>query len=418
MSESIDLKAKSENINGTVMEKKRSCDIIGSISPEAKKLKNDGGQTLKEESSANEGNFRDDSSREAGVDKENKESQDTVDLSASEQKLIATKGITEVDCQFHVESHTGNKQTEENNSSMENKHSSNSSSDQIEPSHQFTLIEADAAEDKGSRHTMEDAWVVLPDASSGIPGKLRCAHFAIYDGHGGRLAAEYVRAHLHANVLSAGLPRELMDVKAAKKAIIEGFRKTDENLLLESVAGGWQDGATAVCVWILGQMVLIANIGDAKAVLARSTTNDDQKSSGNSSFPLKAIVVTREHKAIYHQERARIQKAGGYVGANGRLQGRLEVSRAFGDRQFKKVGVSANPDVHSFELTKRENFMILGCDGLWGVFSPDDAVNFVARQLKEGLPTNVICRRLVREAIRERRCKDNCTAILVVFKHQ
>lgn len=25
------------------------------------------------------------------------------------------------------------------------------------------------------------------------------------------------------------------------------------------------------------------------------------------------------------------------MGANGRLQGRLEVSRAFGDRQFKKV---------------------------------------------------------------------------------
>lgn len=403
MSESIELKVKSENIDGTVMEKKRSCDIIGSTSPEAKKLKKDGGQTLKEESSANEGNFRDDSSREADVDKGNKESQDTVDLSASEQKLIATKGITEVDCQFRVESHTGNKQTEENNSSVENNHSSNSTSDQIEPSHQFTLIEADAAEDKGSRHTMEDAWVVLPDASSGIPGKLRCAHFAIYDGHGGRLAAEYARAHLHANVLSAGLPR---------------FRKTDENLLLESVAGGWQDGATAVCVWILGQMVLIANIGDAKAVLARSTTNDDQKSSENSSCPLKAIVVTREHKAIYHQERARIQKAGGFVGANGRLQGRLEVSRAFGDRQFKKVGVSANPDVHSFELTKRENFMILGCDGLWGVFGPDDAVNFVARQLKEGLPTNVICRRLVREAIRERRCKDNCTAILIVFKHQ
>lgn len=418
MSESVDLKAKSENINGTVMEKKRSSDIIGSTSPEAKKLKNDGGQTLKEESNANEGNFIDDSSRGAGVDTENKDNQDSVNLSGTEDNSIATKGITEVDCQFHVESYTGNEQTEENNNSVENKCSSNNSSDQIDCSHQFTVIEADAAEDKGSRHTMEDAWVVLPDASSGIPGKLRCAHFAIYDGHGGRLAAEYARAHLHSNVLSAGLPRELMDIKAAKKAIIEGFRKTDENLLKESVAGGWQDGATAVCVWILGQMVLIANIGDAKAVLARSTTNNDQKSSENFSYPLKAIVVTREHKAIYHQERARIQKAGGYVEANGRLQGRLEVSRAFGDRQFKKVGVSANPDVHSFELTKRENFMILGCDGLWGVFGPDDAVNFVARQLKEGLSTNAICRRLVREAIRERRCKDNCTAILIVFKHQ
>lgn len=34
-------------------------------------------------------------------------------------------------------------------------------------------IEANAAEDKGSRHTMEDAWVVLPDASLDSGGTLR-----------------------------------------------------------------------------------------------------------------------------------------------------------------------------------------------------------------------------------------------------
>ncbi|KAF6158358.1 hypothetical protein GIB67_022438 [Kingdonia uniflora] len=87
------------------------------------------------------------------------------------------------------------------------------------------IIEADAAEDKGSRHTMEDRWVVLEDASLGFPGNLRCSHFAIYDGHGGRLAAEFAQKHLHANVCSAGLPRELMDVKAAKKAILDGMIK-------------------------------------------------------------------------------------------------------------------------------------------------------------------------------------------------
>lgn len=38
----------------------------------------------------------------------------------------------------------------------------------------------------------------------------RCAHFAIYDGHGGRLAAEYAQKHLHKSVLSAGLPSELV----------------------------------------------------------------------------------------------------------------------------------------------------------------------------------------------------------------
>lgn len=70
----------------------------------------------------------------------------------------------------------------------------------------FVEIEADAAEDKGSRHTMEDASVVLLDASSDSPPNLRRAHFAIYDGHGGRLAAEYAQKRLHANVISAGLP--------------------------------------------------------------------------------------------------------------------------------------------------------------------------------------------------------------------
>ena len=34
-------------------------------------------------------------------------------------------------------------------------------------------IEADAAEDKGSRQTMEDAWVLLPSASLNSTGKLR-----------------------------------------------------------------------------------------------------------------------------------------------------------------------------------------------------------------------------------------------------
>ncbi|XP_010924512.1 probable protein phosphatase 2C 67 [Elaeis guineensis] len=282
----------------------------------------------------------------------------------------------------------------------------------------LSCIEADAAEDKGSRHTMEDAWVVLPDASLEYPGSLRCAHFAIYDGHGGRLAAEYAQRYLHANVLAAGLPRESMDVKAAKKAILEGFRRTDESLLQESAKGYWLDGATAVCIWILGQTVLVANIGDAKAILARSASADESLSLSNESrSPLKAIVMTREHKAIYPQERARIQKAGGSVGPNGRLQGRLEVSRAFGDRQFKKVGVIATPDVHSFELTRREQFIILGCDGLWGVFGPSDAVDFVQKQLEETSSATIAARRLVREAVRERRCKDNCTAILIVFRH-
>ena len=37
----------------------------------------------------------------------------------------------------------------------------------------FFAIEADAAEDKGSRHTMEDTWLIIQDSSSNLEGKLR-----------------------------------------------------------------------------------------------------------------------------------------------------------------------------------------------------------------------------------------------------
>ncbi|KAL3375262.1 hypothetical protein AABB24_006643 [Solanum stoloniferum] len=207
-----------------------------------------------------------------------------------------------------------------------------------------------------------------------------------------------------------------LDVKAAKKAILEGFRRTDESLLQESTKGGWQDGAAAVCVWVLGSKVFVANIGDAKAILARSSPTDGSNNTSDGSTPIKAIVLTREHKAIYPQERARIQKAGGSVSSNGRLQARLEVSRAFGDRQFKKVGVIATPDVHSFDLTERDHFIILGCDGLWGVFGTSDAVDFVQKLLKEGISVKAVSRRLVREAVRERQCKDNCSAVVIAFR--
>ncbi|MQM10261.1 hypothetical protein Taro_043153 [Colocasia esculenta] len=82
------------------------------------------------------------------------------------------------------------------------------------------------------------------------------------------------------------------------------------------------------------------------------------------------------------------------------------------------VGVIATPEVHSFDLTGREKFIILGCDGLWEVFGPSDAVDFVHKHLQDGLSATTIVRRLVREAVRERRCRDNCTAILVVFKNR
>ncbi|CAI5967101.1 unnamed protein product [Closterium sp. NIES-64] len=316
-----------------------------------------------------------------------------------------------------------------------------------------TRVAAGQAEDRGSRHTFEDvvvavadAWGDADDAPRGAD-RLRCSFYAVLDGHGGRRAAEWAAKHVNAAVIAAGLPREsvgaaavataavAVDIKKAKRAIIEGMKSTDEQLLKESLAGNWQDGATAVCVWVLGQHVFVANLGDAKAVLARepdaavppaATTPTTAASrpagsgpgsgAGSECAALKAIVVTREHKAIFPAERQRIEKAGGSV-INGRILGRLEVSRAFGDRQFKKAGVSCTPDISVFHLSPRDRFLLLACDGLWGVFSPADAVEFTQDLLQKGVSVESAARRVVKEAVWERKCKDNCSVLLLSFHH-
>lgn len=61
-----------------------------------------------------------------------------------------------------------------------------------------------------------------------------------------------------------------------------------------------------------------------------------------------------------------LDQAGGHV-TDGRLLGRVEVSRSFGDRAFKKVGMSAVPDLRAFQLGHSDRFILMGCDGFWGV---------------------------------------------------
>lgn len=127
---------------------------------------------------------------------------------------------------------------------------------------------------------------------------------------------------------------------------------------------------------------------------------------------LKSITITKEHKAIYPSERQRIEKAGGSV-QDGRLAGRLEVSRSFGDAAFKRMGASSVPNVTSFEIKAHDKFLIVACDGFWTLWSPDDAVRTAQGLLAEGREPKAVTNRLLNITVRERRCKDNCTVMLL-----
>uniref|UniRef100_A0A3B4FPJ9 ILK associated serine/threonine phosphatase n=1 Tax=Pundamilia nyererei TaxID=303518 RepID=A0A3B4FPJ9_9CICH len=135
------------------------------------------------------------------------------------------------------------------------------------------------------------------------------------------------------------------------------------------------------------------------------------------------LVLSKEHNPTIYEERMRIQRAGGTV-RDGRVLGVLEVSRSIGDGQYKRCGVISTPDLRRCQLTPNDRFLILACDGLFKVFSADEAVKFVlgvlqdgskekgAGQMEEERRFEAACQQLASEAVR-RGCADNVTVILV-----
>uniref|UniRef100_A0A1A8JPS7 Integrin-linked kinase-associated serine/threonine phosphatase 2C n=2 Tax=Nothobranchius kuhntae TaxID=321403 RepID=A0A1A8JPS7_NOTKU len=283
---------------------------------------------------------------------------------------------------------------------------------------------------QGEREEMQDAHVLLPDMSSCLsspPDLLsRVSYYAVFDGHGGARASRFAAENLHLS-LARKFPSgegEHLD-KLIKKCLLDAFRQTDEDFLKKasSQKPAWKDGSTATCVLVVDDAVYVANLGDSRAVLCRVETSsaaDGQKKS-------TTLSLSKEHNPTIYEERMRIQRAGGSV-RDGRVLGVLEVSRSIGDGQYKRCGVISTPDVRRYQLTASDRFIILACDGLFKVFSADEAVKFVLNALqeegveqREGLTHEELhfeaaCQQLASEAVR-RGSGDNVTVILVSIGH-
>lgn len=133
-------------------------------------------------------------------------------------------------------------------------------------------------------------------------------------------------------------------------------------------------GTTAVIAVLDGELLIIGNVGDSRAVMG------DLKGS--------TIPLSFDHKPNQLKERRRIKEAGGYITFAGvwRVAGILATSRALGDFPLKEPRklVTAEPDVLTFSLRDHKaHFVILATDGLWDVLSNEEAVAFVRDHIHE-----------------------------------
>ncbi|KAJ0233964.1 protein phosphatase 2C 69 [Hirschfeldia incana] len=243
------------------------------------------------------------------------------------------------------------------------------------------------ASSAGKRSSMEDFFETRID---GIDGQI-VGLFGVFDGHGGARAAEYVKRHLFSNLITH--PKFISDTKSA---ITDAYNHTDSEFLKSENSHNRDAGSTASTAIIIGDRLIVANVGDSRAVISRG---------GN------AIAVSRDHKPDQSDERERIENAGGFVMWAGtwRVGGILAVSRAFGDRLLKQY-VVADPEIQEEKIDESLEFLILASDGLWDVFSNEEAVAMV----KEVEDPEESATKLVGEAIK-RGSADNITCVVVRF---
>lgn len=257
----------------------------------------------------------------------------------------------------------------------------------------------------------------------------------IFDGHGpwGHYVAKAVRDSLPPSLLChwqealalASLiddgEKKLGDCQFDlwKRSYVAACAAVDDELRRSRRLDAVQSGCTALSIIKQGDLMIVANVGDSRAVLG--TTSGDGA--------IAAVQLTVDLKPNLPQEKERIRRCNGQVycladepGVHrvwqpSRESPGLAMSRAFGDYCVKDCGVISTPEVTQKRISSSDQFIILATDGVWDVLSNDEAVHIVA-----GTPDRAkAAKRLVECAVRAWRRKrrdiavDDCSAICLFF---
>ncbi|QCE13791.1 protein phosphatase [Vigna unguiculata] len=268
-----------------------------------------------------------------------------------------------------------------------------------------TALRSGEWSDIGERPYMEDTHICIGDLAKkfnyNAPGEA-VSFYGVFDGHGGKSAAQFVRDNLPRFIVEdVNFPLEL------EKVVKRSFLETDAAFLKSSSQEpSLSSGTTALTAIIFGRSLLVANVGDCRAVLSRHG---------------RAIEMSKDHRPNCVNERTRVESLGGFID-DGYLNGQLGITRAMGDWHLegmkgtseKEGPLSAEPELKLMTLTKEDEFLIIASDGIWDVFSSQNAVDFARRRLQEHNDEKLCCKEIVQEAIK-RESTDNLTVVMVCF---
>lgn len=232
----------------------------------------------------------------------------------------------------------------------------------------------------------------------------KMSYFGIFDGHGGEECSEYLKNNF-LNILldNKNFPFDI------KSSITETFEKIEEELLNQNKGKSKeeidQSGSCALVCIINENKIYIANIGDSRAIM-----------SINGGTKVKQLTV--DHKPNNIKEYERIIKHGGKVYVDDDYQedeqgkydasklkyiqnkndfeiydkqkeiiyrhypSDLAIMRSIGDlkAKYKEYGglpdnIIAVPEIFVYDYSHTNDFIIMGCDGIYDDLSNEEIIN-------------------------------------------
>ncbi|CAD6255192.1 unnamed protein product [Miscanthus lutarioriparius] len=200
-----------------------------------------------------------------------------------------------------------------------------------------------------------------------------------------------------------------------KNIFVKTFEQVDEELRQHSGIDCICSGTTAVTAVREGDHLIVANLGDSRAVLCTRDSKDR----------LIPVQLTTDLKPGLPSELARILNCKGRVFAmddepdmprmwlpDQDAPG-LAMARAFGDFCLKNHGLICTPEVYCRKLSEKDEFLVLATDGIWDVLSNKEVVKLVS----SATDPSKAARQLIDRAVRAWRRKyptsmvDDCAVV-------
>jgi len=247
------------------------------------------------------------------------------------------------------------------------------------------------------------------------------SYFSVFDGHGGARAAEFASDRL-CDLLATDRAVLLSD---PAEALRRAFVQTEAEWLDIAQKGELMDGTTAAVALVdkRRHRCIVGNVGDSEVLLGTLLKSGEREHR----------VLTEVHQLKRNpSEVDRVTSDGGRIWRNRLGHPKispqvmsLSVSRAIGDISFKDdrytggqaSGLSAEPFITSVEVCTdgvQQQFLLIGCDGLWDTVTYSEAAELTFRQLQEGHEPQAVSEALVRRA-RDTGSSDNITVMVVLF---